>query len=924
MKKIYAIILSMFLAHLCTAQQAVVKGNVRDTLNQVQLHNTVIALLQAKDSILYKFTRSDEKGHFELKGLRAGKYVIMISHPSFADYVEPLTLSDTSAVQLGKVILTQRSRLLQEVVIQQKVAAIKMKGDTTEFNAASFKTAANASVEDLLKKLPGIQVDSKGQITAQGETVKKVLVDGEEFFGDDPTLVTKNLRADMVDKVQLYDKKSDQSNFTGIDDGQKTKTINIQLKEDKKKGYFGKLALGAGPDGFHENQAMFNLFKGKKKFSVFGIASNTGKIGLDWGDREKFGSGSGEMSVTDDGDMMFSYSGDDLDRWDGRFNGDGYPLVQTGGLHYNNKWDRDRQNMNANYKIMQLYVDGNKQTLSQNILPDKTYYNRSNESFKNSIFRNRLNGSYEIQVDSSSSIKLSVDGSIDHKISQMNTSSNMQLNDQLINANSRNTSSASDIGGFNSNMLWKKKLKKKGRTISLDIAENYNRTNGDGNLYALTDYYGKGIIDSTQKIDQAKKTNNESVNLVTNLTYTEPLSKASSLAFNYGVIVNNNHSNRSSFNRGTDGKYSSLDSLYSNDYAFNVLTHKGGLTYNFSKDKLKVNIGSNVGFTDYNQKDMFRDRKMERSFVNWYPRASFRYSLSQQRRLSFNYNGNTQQPSMNQIQPIQVNDDPLNIIIGNPELKPSFNNSFNVSYSEYKVMSGNGYWVSFNYQSTSNAISDRSIVDASGKRTSQAVNVNGNRNARLYLNTNWKIAPIDTRVGVRMNGGLNRNVNFVNGLENITRATDVGLGYWIGKYVEKKYDVSLDMGTNYNHSVSSVDNSLTTQYWTFNINPSGDVSLPAHIQLHADMNYNIRQKTKIFTGNNNAAILNAFVAKKFGKKELVQINLAVNDILNQNIGFQRSVNTNTITQTTQSTIGRYAMLSFIWNFNKLGPGSAKE
>lgn len=182
MKKLSGLIIFLIVTHCCFAQQATVKGNVSDTLNRVQLSNAVVALLHAKDSILYQFTRSNEQGNFELKNARQGKYLLLISYPAFADYVEPLTLSDTSVVQLDKIMLTLKSRLLHEVVVQQKVAAIKMKGDTTEFNAGSYQTAADASVEDLLKKLPGIQVNSKGQITAQGETVKKVLVDGEEFL----------------------------------------------------------------------------------------------------------------------------------------------------------------------------------------------------------------------------------------------------------------------------------------------------------------------------------------------------------------------------------------------------------------------------------------------------------------------------------------------------------------------------------------------------------------------------------------------------------------------------------------------------------------------------------------------------------------------------------------------------------------------
>lgn len=924
MKKLSGLIIFLIVTHCCFAQQATVKGNVSDTLNRVQLSNAVVALLHAKDSILYQFTRSNEQGNFELKNVVQGKYLLLISYPAFADYVEPLTLSDTSVVKLDRIMLTLKSRLLQEVVVQQKVAAIKMKGDTTEFNAGSYQTAANASVEDLLKKLPGIQVNSKGQITAQGETVKKVLVDGEEFFGDDPTLVTKNLRADMVDKVQLYDKKSDQSVFTGIDDGEKSKTINIKLKEDKKHGYFGKVALGAGDKGFHDNQAMLNVFKGKKKFAAFGIVSNTGKVGLDWGDREKFGSGNGELFLNDDGDMEFSYRGDDMDGWDGRFQGNGYPLVQTGGLHYTDKWDQDRQNMNANYKVMKLYVDGSSESLSQNILPDTIYYNHSKENFKNSILRNRVNGSYERQLDSTSSIKLQIDGGLDHKISNAYNSSGMEKNDMIVNRGERKTSSISDVGSMNANFLWRKKLKKKGRTISLNLAENYSRTNGEGMLDAYTEYYQLNKVDSVQNIDQRKTTNNENISIITNLAYTEPLSKSSSLLFNYGINIDNSHSNRNSYNQEPGGKYTALDSLYSNDFAFNILTHKGGIRYAYTKDKIRFNIGGNVGLTDFNQKDMYRNNEVTRSFVNWYPRAMFRYNFSQQRRLSFDYNGSTRQPSISDLQPIRVNDDPLNIQIGNPLLKPSFDNSFSINFSDYKVMTSRSIWGYLSYQATSNSISERSFVDTSGVRTTQAVNVNGSRSGHFRFFLNWVLAPWDLRIGGGANGGLNRNVNYVNGLLNVTNSSDGGVSFRMSKYKDKKYDWSFEGETNYNTSVSSVDKSLRTQYWTYNISPGVSFYLPLKLVLHGDLNYNIRQKTPVFTTNNNAAILNAYIAKKFGKKELLQLNFSMSDILNQSIGFDRSVQSNTIYQRTYSKIGRYSLLSFVWNFNKLGGGATKE
>src|SRR5450432_2173948 len=253
------------------SQNAVIKGAVTDTSSRENLPNAVISILRAKDSVLYTFTRSNAQGRFSLAHLAAGKFILLVTYPRYADYVEQLTLTDSSSITFGKIALILKAKLLEEVVIRQKISAIKIKGDTTEFTADSFHVQANATVEELLKKLPGIQVDKNGKITAQGETVQKILVDGEEFFGDDPTLVTQNLRADMIDKVQVFDKKSDQAAFTGIDDGEKTKTINLKLKDNKKNGYFGKANVGGGTNGYHDNQVMFNDFKGKRKFAFYGI-----------------------------------------------------------------------------------------------------------------------------------------------------------------------------------------------------------------------------------------------------------------------------------------------------------------------------------------------------------------------------------------------------------------------------------------------------------------------------------------------------------------------------------------------------------------------------------------------------------------------------------------------------------------------------
>ncbi len=340
MKKYFTPLFFLLIGFSTAAQKASVKGIITDTTSQQNLYNSTISLLRAKDSILYKFTRSDEKGNFIFKNIDSGKYVLLITYPGYADFVDELSVTDSSQNNLGKIILTLKANLLKDVIVRSAAGSIKIKGDTTEFAADSFKVQPNANVEDLLKKLPGIQVDKNGNITAQGEKVQKILVDGEEFFGDDPTLVTQNLRADMIDKVQVYDKQSDQAAFTGIDDGQKQKTINLKLKDSKKNGYFGKANAGAGTDGYHDSQLMFNRFKGKQKFAVYGILSNTGTSGLNWQDQNSYGDNPfANADVSEDGGGIYiTSSGDQLDSWDGRYNGQGIPLVQSGGLHYNNKW----------------------------------------------------------------------------------------------------------------------------------------------------------------------------------------------------------------------------------------------------------------------------------------------------------------------------------------------------------------------------------------------------------------------------------------------------------------------------------------------------------------------------------------------------------------------------------------------------------
>ncbi|MDR3713803.1 MAG: outer membrane beta-barrel protein [Puia sp.] len=907
---------------------ASIRGKVSDTSEKKTLANATIIVLRKEDSIVVKFVRSDKAGNFTLTKLPPGKLLLLITYPSYADYVDELNLKDSSATDLPPIGLVMKSKLLQAVVISGNKSAIRMKGDTTEFVADSFHTQAGATVEDLLKKLPGIQVDRNGKITAQGETVQKVLVDGEEFFGDDPTLVTQNLRADMVDKVQVYDKKSDQAVFSGIDDGQHSKTINVKLKDGKKNGYFGKVSAGVGTDGFYDYQGMLNYFKNKRKFALFGISSNTGKTGLNWRERDNYGQSLASSVDFDDITGSFTFTGagqNELDTWSGKYEGQGLPSVNTAGAHYNDKWDNDRESANINFKTMQLKINTLSTTNSENILPDTLYYNNQKQTSNNQIIRNTMDGSYEIKFDSTSTLKINADGGNDHKtIHNGFTSEALASDSSLVNRNTRTISSVDDNNVVNSNLLWRKKLPKKGRTISINIRENYNRDVSTGYLNSNTNFYSGGVFSRDSLIDQYKVYHTENLLFDSKIVYTEPLSKSSYLIVNYGATIANSSSDRGSFNNSGGGKYNLLDSLYSNDYRFNVLSNKGGLAYSLIKKKIRLSAGNSIGFTGFHQTDLHADTSTHRNFVNWYPMANMTYSFSNYRRLQFEYNGNTIQPTLQQIQPILTNEDPLNVTIGNPALKPQFRNQMTLYFNDFKVLSERGIWAYLQYSFTQNAISTNTRFDSTGKQTSQAVNVSGNHawSGNMDYNIKWK-GP-DMRVGFNGRFNQNSNASIVNGVMNTTENGSYSVGMSLTKTKDKVFEASIYFSPTYTQSRSSINSGTTTHFWTYDITPYTNLYFPHKFQLYAECLTSLRQKTSVFDKNTDVAQVNAWFGKKFMKNDALLIKASVNDLFNQNIGFNRNVSSNFVSQNTYSTIQRYFMLSVEWNFTKAGTPAPRQ
>jgi hypothetical protein len=902
-----------------------IKGSAVDTAEKRMLHNTTIMVLNAKDSTLRKFTRAKTDGSFSIDNLVAGKFILVMSYPGYAEYAENFELDDKNPQRnFGKLSLTLASRLLHDVIIKGEVRAIKIKGDTTEFNAKAYVIQPNDKVEDLIKQFPGLQVDKDGKITAQGQKVEKVLLDGEEFFGDDPTLVTKNIRADMVDKVQLYDKKSDQATFTGVDDDKAVKTLNIKLKDGKKAGYFGKAIAGLGTDKYYSGQLMYNKFQNKEKISVYGIGSNNGTTGLNWDDAQKYGDG-GNVTMMDGGGINISYGNDDL-----YYNGRGLPKATTGGVHYDNKWNADKYAVNGNYKIGALSIDGNQSTTTQNNLPDRVINSKSSRIDHKSTLRQKLDARIEIKLDTTANLKITASGSYrNNKSNSLSTDTSRRGDNSLLNLNNTNNIITNDDHKFDASVFYTKKLKKKGRTLSMLIGGNTDNNQGTSNLKSnLQSFQDNGTPNLPQVTDQHKTSDNKSQVLNTTITYTEPIVKSLTLVLNYGFNIDHASSNQRAYSRDAGGDYNVLVDSLSNFFKLNQFAHQAGAIFNYNKGKTIINVGTKAADVSFNQINLYTGTELKRQFINWFPQASYIYKFSQQSAFRANYTGQTQQPTISQIQPVKDNTNPLYVTLGNPNLIPSFYNHFIMSYNSYKIIGGENFYVNADYGFTTNPIVNNTSTDAIGKTTSQYFNLSSKiqHSYRGYIYYGRKIAGFN--IGINGNIGsrttYNMVTNDINGVSqlNTTKNNNYGTSLSFNRYVENKYNFYLSGGPTYNINQSSLQSMYNSNSGGFNAQYWAGVYFSHNWQLSSAADYTYTAKTAALP-QFKRMLLNASISKTFFKEKSLKIMGTVNDILNQNQGYNRYANGGIITEERYTTIKRYFMLTVSYDFSKMNAGISK-
>lgn len=919
MKKIILLaIINFILPQYLFAQNHGFSGRIYDSVNVKPVVFATVSAIRKSDSILIRHTRTSQQGKFNLSSLPVGKYILLIGHTNYIDFVDDVELSETDAVkELGDYNMIQRGQVLREVIIKN-TAGIKVKGDTLEYLADSFKVKQGAMVEDLLKVLPGIQVNKKGEITAMGEKVEKVLVDGEEFFGDDPTIATQNIQSKVVDKVQVFDKKSDQAAFTGFDDGQDQKTINLKLKDNMNRGEFGKVELGAGWKDRWENQAMINSFKNKRQMSVYGLMSSNGKTGLGWEDKNKYTGDAPGMQMDEDGGFMWNFydsEDDDSNPWRNSIP-EGFTKAWVGGLHYADKWNEQKEHLNTNYSFGRINRTKNEHSVIENLFPGRNYQSLDSSNTYSSRNTHRLSGKYEFMVDSSLTIIYNLTGRLSFiEGSVFNATKNTSYTELPISSRVTNKHDNSVMTKVNNQLTLNKKFKKTGRTISLNAAFNYNKNKADGELNGANDYFINSLL-IEEMIDQKKEDDQVTNALNADLAYTEPLTKKFLMKLSYGIASDINHSSKSTFVKvpGSGDYATRVDSL-SSDFSSSIFSHTGGLEFKYNEKKYNVTIGTKLRYSILDQQDLVRLKMYNYNRLNAFPTIRFNYKFDQFRRLQFSYSGSTKQPTMSQLQPVQDNSNPLNIYIGNPDLKLGYNQVINLSYFNYKVMSSRSLYAGIFLNNNFNNIATNRTLDALGRTINTYVNLNGGYSASMWGGIHAKIpkTPLDGKVD--MNGSFAHTPNIINNIKGNTNTVSITVTPGVSYTKEDKFDFSIDFGTIYSNSTNQLQTNRNISFLSFAPSASVNVYLHKNLEIGTDADYLYNPAVGPYSNTLHRFIWNADIAYKMLKGKNLEWHAGINDILNQNKGYERTTTFNMNSERYFQTLSRYWMVGMVWNFN---------
>lgn len=914
------------------------QGRAVDT-SAAPLASSTVMLLSPKDSSLVNFTRSDDKGAFTFKNLKSGTYVLKISFVGFIPYNFVVKPTGEAVIDLGALKLKPITRELMEVVVRTAKAPLTIRGDTIEYNAGSFKVPPGSTVEDLLRKLPGVQVDPDGNIRAQGQEVKKITVDGKSFFGNDPKLATKNLQAESISKVQVYNDKTEQAKLTGVEDGKKEKTVNLELKEEFKKGGFGKVTAGAGPasNGISpraEIKGNYNKFDSKRQFSVIGLGNNTNQQGLSFNDYQDF-RGSNSFNWNDNADFGFSsgryysFGGDDDENLGIPINGGngrGFSNNVAGGANYN--YDTKKTKLSSSYYYNQSRIEINAQRNRESFLQNGSFQTGETSHQINFNGNHRISLRYEKAIDSLQTLIFINNTRMNNGNAFLFRRQALSRSDGLPAAgtlplyvpstldSSTNGSNAYQFGSANT-VLYRLKFKKKSRSFAASATYQINTSDGNLDLNSRTQFFqATSANEALRVIRQAQATNSLRNEYKASLLYVEPFAKKFFWESFYNFSLRYDEVDRDVLNVGDVDRTrnDSLSRYYKNNYTLNRLG--SGIRYSFKGLNLSVGLAGQRFTLDGRyapDQTSATFNRINRTFTTLVPNVSLNYDMKNNKYLYGGYDVNVRIPSSRDLQPIINNSNPLFINAGNPTLLPELQHNLNGGFSYFNPGSFTNLFMNLYGTYYVNQIVYNQLIDPRTLVTTTTPgNQTGGKNIGSYLSFGFPLKKTKATLN------LNTQLNFGNNLTRINTILNetANQNYTVGTRLDLTptewltfYGNASIGRTNTRYSVNSGQNQQIT-----NNTYSGDLNLklPHDFYVNTSLNYRVFRNAQ--SGfDQRIPIWNASVYHILGKAKKAEIRLSSVDLLNRNVAVTQYAGQNYRQDERVNTLARYFLLSFTYN-----------
>ena len=918
MKKCFLILsLSLFFAVVNYAQSVTIQGILVDTLQEPLMSATVV-LLNPQDSTMEYFAITNMQGHYKLKGVKRGTYLFQASYVGFESRFKPLELDHVDNVlQMGFYMLRPKSKLLGEVTVKADKIPILIKKDTVEYNAGSFKVKPNAAVEDLLKKLPGVEVEKDGTIKAHGEEVQSVKVDGKDFFGDDPTIATKNLPADAVDKVQVYDKKSEIAEFTGVDDGVRDKTINLKLKDGKKKGYFGNVSGGYGTDNRFESKANVNRFNKKTQLSFLGRMNNINERGFSFNDYLTFSGGFQNVLSEFGGrgnELMIDGSSGSVPFDMGQPNF-GFSQSGSAGLNFNHDFS-DRTEFSSSYFYSRFKQTQERKTFRQNFLEEAIFPSEQLEDQTSTNDNHRVSLKLKSKLDTNQILTLRGNFRMNDRFFQSRLHHQIYNVDNVLE-NSSWSNNAFDDQNWNANtrLTYLLKFKKPGRSLTADVNAGIQNSERVEDLEAINSFGlatpGGGFTDS---LLQLQDQDGNQLDYAARFSYTEPIGKREYLQFRYERRNYTNELTRNVFDIQNENR--TLNTLLSNRYNRDYYYDQGGLTFKLNRKKWIFSTGAALQYSHLKGEIDNVDDPIEQDFFAVLPSLSFNYDFTNSHSLSLNYRTNIREPSLEQLQPLVDNTNPLNLYVGNPDLKPEYNHRMDLRYMLFDQFNFRSFFASVNTTFTENQITNARFIDSLFIQTTQPVNVKSAWASQGYVDFGTPLKFMRSKMNLGINGQFSRGILFLNGIENEADRWNTSVDFSIENRQKDIIDVLLGVTWGYNQATYSEAKSFDQRFSSINYYTDWTLTLKKDWTITTSFDYTLYQGDD-FGNQRQVPRWTASVSKPILKSRGT-LELSARDILNQGIGIDRRSTLNYIEDVEVNSLGRFFMLTFSYSLTVLG------